>query len=99
MLERFSPDTVQNRVLIRKVRNLRQLQKTHKIILGFNCLQNKDANIRLLESFIEASADKSIVEVIGFGTLLDLPIKNSCATLMRAQIRRNLPEAVLKTLM
>ncbi|KAL7073374.1 hypothetical protein ACQ4LE_007464 [Meloidogyne hapla] len=98
VLERFLPDTVENRALIRNARNLRQLQNRHQIILGFNCLKSNDANINLLENFIEASSEKSIVEVIGFGTLLELPIKSSCVTLMRAQIRRNLPEAVLKTL-
>lgn len=98
VLERFLPDNVANRVLIRKARNLRQLQNRHEIILGFNCLQNTSENIKLLEKYIETSADKSIVEVIGFGNLLELPLKTSSVTLMRAQIQRNLPEAVLKTL-
>jgi hypothetical protein len=99
VLERFSPDTFENRLLIRKARNLRQLQNQHQIMFGFNSLQDIEATIQLLDKFIEASSDKSIVEVIRFGTQLDLPLKNSYATLMRAQIRRNLPEAVLKTLM
>ncbi|CAK5073192.1 unnamed protein product [Meloidogyne enterolobii] len=98
VLERFLPDTTDNRALIRSARSLRQLQNNHQIILGFNCLKNTEANIKLLDDFIEASSDKSIVEVIRFGTLLELPLKTSCVTLMRAQIRRNLPEAVLESL-
>jgi hypothetical protein len=90
--------STENKQLIRLVQNIIKLHENHNIVIGFDVFRNKNRCTELLAAFIESPSGKSIIDVVQYGKLLCLSLKETCKTLLSIQIRKGMPEAVLKTI-
>lgn len=98
VIERYLPDGPHTRKLIRDTRAIRKLQEIHQIIIGFESLREKNECLGMLAKYIDTPNEKSVVEVVNFGKLLGLELREICDAIISAQIKNGLPDAALNTL-
>lgn len=86
-------------IISQQARRLRCLQIQHNLIIGFSTLENFDKCSKYLTDFIhESSTKKSLFEVVAFGELFSMSLRNIFNTIVNIYLDKVLTEPSMSTL-